>query len=141
MALKTPSLVFSFVALPWLQPFCSFPISSTTSIITMNISTILFCLIATLLSNVSIAQNVTNESCAHLKNDTYGYLFQVCNYVVAENIQVTSHPSKWKIIRSEEKTIDKKKITLIYLSCCYTGDVAYFDKASYKLIKYEPGDK
>jgi hypothetical protein len=71
----------------------------------------------------------------------HNYLTKVCEYVLREKVPVTSHPNTWKILRLEDGALDGHPVTIVHLSCCYLGDIAYFDKVSGKLVKYDPGDK
>ena len=58
-----------------------------------------------------------------------------------EKLPVTSNPNSWTIRRIEDGDLDGRAVKIVYLSCCYLGDVAYFDKTNSVLLKYDPGPK
>ena len=79
--------------------------------------------------------------CVHHVQDEHDYLLQVCEHIVQKKLPVTTHPNTWTVTRIEERELEGKPTALVYLSCCYIGDVAFFDKASGKLVKYALGPK
>ncbi len=66
-------------------------------------------------------------------------LQQVCEHVVANRLPVMSHPATWSILRQEDAVVEGRPIVIAYLSCCYMGDRAHFDRGTGKLVRYLPG--
>ena len=79
-------------------------------------------------------------TCARKSSDTHGYLLQACIYVKKHRINVASDPNSWTIRRIEKRVVAGKPLTVVYYSCCYLGDMGYFDEAD-RLVDYIVGAK
>jgi hypothetical protein len=90
---------------------------------------------------VTAAEAPVTGPCVAHGDVGHDYLLKVCEYVVREKLPVTSHPNSWKIKRVEEGDLGGHPVIIVYLSCCYLGDVAYFDEHNSILLKYDPGPK
>jgi hypothetical protein len=92
-------------------------------------------------AQVAVADAPVGGPCVAHGEVGHDYLLKVCEYVVLEKLPVTSHPNSWTIRHIEDGDLDGRAVKIVYLSCCYLGDVAYFDKTNSVLLKYDPGPK
>ena len=95
---------------------------------------------------LAIGTEKSSATCRIENPDPEGYLLKICKYL-NEN-KKTIYPGKAPdayIIKSiTEGSYTLKGITydvlIIRLDCCGTGDLAYFDKKSKKVLAFSPGD-
>jgi hypothetical protein len=92
-------------------------------------------------AQVAVADAPVGGPCVAHGEVGHDYLLKVCEYVVREKLPVTSHPNSWTIRHIEDGDLDGRAVKIVYLSCCYLGDVAYFDRTNSVLPKYDPGPK
>lgn len=79
-------------------------------------------------------------SCAPRDDDPEGYLFKICNYIKAHDIDVSpANPAKYSIIKIEEGQHQEQEVLIIYLDCCYMGDRAFVDKKSGEVVDFSLG--
>ena len=87
--------------------------------------------------------------CVRSQNDSNGYLFEICNYIKKNKIDVGIDPTKYNIEKIEELNCSERnlpiqckgeKVLVIYLDCCYMGDTAYIDKETEEVIWFNLGD-
>jgi len=90
----------------------------------------------TVFAQVAMADAPVSGPCLAHDGDDHSYLLKVCAYVVREKVPVNSHPNTWKITRVEDGNLKGRAVTIVHLSCCYLGDIAYFDKVSGMLVRY-----
>jgi hypothetical protein len=80
--------------------------------------------------------------CAPRSDDPDGYLFAICQYIREQQIDVApADPTAYTIKRIEEASRADRPVLLIFLNCCYLGDVAVIDKTSGQVIDFRPGAK
>jgi hypothetical protein len=104
------------------------------------IFTLVFVLISSASAQALDASNSGQPSCVAHPGDEHGYLLKVCEYLQTHHIQATSDPNTWSIRRIENRDHSDKLVTLVYLSCCFLGDIAVFD-ASGEITEYAVGAK
>jgi hypothetical protein len=93
------------------------------------------------LSQVAVADEPVGGPCVTHGKVGPDYLLKVCEYVVKAKLPVTSHPNSWSIRWIEDGSLSGHAVKVVYLSCCYLGDIAYFDKTNSVLLKYDPGPR
>lgn len=72
-------------------------------------------------------------SCVHDEYDSNDYLFKICTYIKNKD-PYTDLPCRYQVKSIEEDTLEGRAVTKVALSCCFLGDVAYFDPSSKELI-------
>jgi hypothetical protein len=80
--------------------------------------------------------HIVTGPCLRASQESNDYLLKVCEYVVNNKVEVTSHPNTWKIIRVADETIEGKPGLAVHLSCCGPGDTAFFDKSTGEIYAY-----
>lgn len=78
--------------------------------------------------------------CLRIKEDIDGYLFKICEYLTSNN-KFTTLPSRYKIKSVRMDSLNGQEVIAVELTCCYLGDVAYFDPASKELLSLKLGAK
>jgi hypothetical protein len=74
--------------------------------------------------------------------DPDGYLAAICQYTRDNDIDVSpSNPARYEIVRTETGEQDGRSVTLIFLNCCYLGDVAIVDAETGEVIDFRLGAK
>jgi hypothetical protein len=74
--------------------------------------------------------------------DPDGYLANICQYVRDNNLDVSpGNPARYQIVRTEMSERNGRSVILIFLNCCYLGDVAIVDAATGEVIDLQLGDK
>lgn len=76
--------------------------------------------------------------CYHRENDPDDYLFKICNYIKS-NDRYSDLPCRYRIKEISSDTQSGKAVTKVELTCCFLGDVAYFDPSSKELISISYG--
>jgi hypothetical protein len=74
--------------------------------------------------------------------DPDGYLANICHYIRDNNLDVSpGNPARYQIVRTEMSERNGRSVILIFLNCCYLGDVAIVDAATGEVIDLQLGAK
>lgn len=84
--------------------------------------------------------DVAKTECAHKKDDPDGYLYKICEYLTLHNKYETL-PSRYRIRSVKMDTLKGQQVIAVELTCCYLGDIAYFDPVSKELLSLKYGAK
>jgi hypothetical protein len=80
--------------------------------------------------------------CEPRPDDPTGYLLPICEYILANAIDVSpADPNRYAIKRLEERVEDGRPVVWVFLDCCYLGDIAIIDKQSGTVQSFRPGPK
>lgn len=85
-------------------------------------------------------KDIRECNCEHKNDDVNDYLFKVCDYLTKIDPYSPS-ACRYEIREISTDTLDGKVVTKVELSCCYLGDVAYFDINTKDLISISYGAK
>jgi hypothetical protein len=97
---------------------------------------------ALLLIGLVAYMSLRPASCGPRADDPQGYLLRICEYVKANNIDVSpGDPGGYQIKRVEQRTEDGRQVVWVFLNCCYLGDIAVIDKQSGQVISFRVGAK
>jgi hypothetical protein len=95
-----------------------------------------------LLLSLACNPTPTAKSCQPQPDDPEGYLLAICRHIQDRKLDVSpADPTAYRIKRVEERRQGDREVVWVFLSCCYLGDIAVFDKASKELIEFRPGAK
>ena len=105
------------------------PVEFTFNVFPLGIDTVrpLFCL------NTKVT-DVQECRCSRKETDPDDYLFKICNYVKAQD-RYSNLPCKYTIKSISHDTLQGTAVRKVELTCCYLGDVAYFDEETDEIIK------
>lgn len=83
-----------------------------------------------------------SAKCKPREDDPDGTLLKICEYLVTQDIDVSpGHPAKYHILRTEVGEYQGQQAVVVYLDCCYMGDVAYLDSNTEDVIGFRIGDQ
>lgn len=83
-----------------------------------------------------------NTSCPSPIADPNGYLVAICEYIRDNDIDVSpADPADYEIIRTEMSDQNGRSVILVFLNCCYMGDVAIIDAETGEVIDFRIGDQ
>lgn len=107
----------------------------TYNVFPISIDTIrpLFCL-------TRKASHIRECKCIHDESDQLDYLFKICNYLKAQD-RYSDLPCRYRIKNVVSDTLAGRAVTKVQLTCCYLGDVAYFDGQTNEIISVSYGGK
>ena len=90
-------------------------------------------------NKINKVEKVYECNCEHKPYDKNDYLYKICVYIKEEKFDVSpGSPCEYEI----RKIVSKNdSIDIVYLTCCYLGDVAKFNKKTGKLLRFDVGDK
>lgn len=78
--------------------------------------------------------------CDPRPDDATGYLVPICQYILANAIDVSpADPNHYAIKRLEERVEAGRVVVWVFLDCCYLGDIAIVDKESGAVRSFRPG--
>ncbi len=77
--------------------------------------------------------DVLPVECKQDPGDPDNFLYKICEYLRSRN-RYSELASKYRIKKVTRDTLDNKTVIKVSLSCCYFGDVAYFDLRTKELI-------
>jgi hypothetical protein len=100
--------------------------------------TAVFLLIAAVAASTDKAASPTR--CVPNSHDRDGYLVQACRYIKEHHVEVSADPNTWTIRRITKQVVAGRRRTVVHYSCCYLGDIAYFDDEG-RLVDFIPGAK
>ena len=111
------------------------PVEFTFNVFPMRIDTVrpLFCL------NTNVT-DVQQCKCSRKETDANDYLFKICNYVKGQD-RYWNLACKYSVKSISKDTLQDRAVTKVELTCCYLGDVAYFDEETGEIIKIYYGAK
>ncbi len=102
---------------------------------------LVWCL-ALLLAGLAVACNGRAARCEPRADDPDGYLLAICEYIVQHEIDVSpGRPDQYQILRVEDGVYRDQAVYVIYLDCCYLGDVAYIDPDTRDVVGFNLGAK
>jgi hypothetical protein len=82
----------------------------------------------------------TAASCPPPTADPNGYRAAICQYIRDNDIDVSpANPARYEIIRTELSERDGRSVVLVFLNCCYLGDVAILDAETSEVIDFRLG--
>ena len=84
--------------------------------------------------------NIAETECAHIREDPDGYLYKICEYLTSHD-KYSTLPNHYKVRSVKMDTMNGREVLAVELTCCYLGDIAYFDPASKKIISLKFGAK
>ncbi len=84
--------------------------------------------------------DIAKTDCAHRKEDPDGYLYKICEYLTLNN-KYSTLPSRYNIRSVKMDTLNRQEVIAVELTCCYLGDIAYFDPVSKDLLSLKYGAK
>lgn len=84
--------------------------------------------------------DIEKTDCPHTKEDPDGYLYKICEYLTLHN-KYSTLPSRYKIKSLKMITLDRRQVIVVELTCCYLGNIAYFDPVSKELLSLKLGAK
>lgn len=84
--------------------------------------------------------DITECECKRRKDDASDYLYKVCIYMKKKD-RYSDLPCRYNIKNIEEDSLGGRPIVKVELTCCYLGDVAYFDRETNDLISVSFGAK
>ena len=109
-----------------------------------NHSRLLLLLLVILLFITVIFSRVLDKggSCPLPTADPNGYLAAICQYVRDNDIDVSpADPTRYGIVRTEMSEQNGRAVILVFLDCCYLGDVAIIDMETGEVIDFRVGAK
>jgi hypothetical protein len=81
-------------------------------------------------------------ACAPRADDPQQYLLRICQHIQATGIDVApARADSYTIKRVEQRTDGDRAVVWVFLSCCYLGDIAIFDRATGELLDFRVGAK
>ena len=84
----------------------------------------------------------TAASCPPPTADPNGYLTTICQYIRDNDIDVSpGNPAQYEIVRTQPSERDCRSVVLVFLNCCYLGDVAVLDAETGEAIDFRLGAK
>lgn len=86
------------------------------------------------------ASDIRECSCIRDAGDPHDYLFKICNYIKAQD-RYSDLPCRYRIKNVVSDTLAGRLVTKVQLTCCYLGDVAYFDVQTKEIISVSYGGK
>jgi len=84
--------------------------------------------------------DVTECACKHRDDDPDEYLLKICKYIKKKD-RYSDLPCKYGIRQISEDSIDARLAIKVELTCCYLGDIDFFDKQTKELIEMHYGAK
>ncbi len=84
--------------------------------------------------------DISECGCMRRENDPDDYLVKICHYLKATD-RYTDLPCRYDLKKISMDTLDGKTVTKVELTCCYLGDVAYFDRKTKELLTISYGAK
>jgi hypothetical protein len=86
------------------------------------------------------AADIGECPCTRQENDPNGYLFKICEYIKKED-RYSDLPCRYDVKSVETDTLDGRTVAKVILTCCFLGDIAYFDFKTKELIRISYGAK
>jgi hypothetical protein len=96
----------------------------------------IFCLNSTKVAMLSTLE----VECIRDANDPDNFLYKICEFIKQSN-KFSDLPRIYKIVNKSSVFLNKRKVIKVELSCCGTGDVAYFDSNTKKFMSMQFGVK
>lgn len=95
-----------------------------------------------LMGGVIACRSQDSEPCPAETADPDGYLHTICEYIIANEIDVSpGKPDKYKILRTEVSDREDGPVVMVFLSCCYMGDRALIDQETGEVLDFWLGDQ
>jgi hypothetical protein len=113
------------------------------AILKANGRTLLLLLALTLFLTLAfcIAREKTRP-CPSSTADPQGYLAAICQHIRDNDVNVSpADPTRYGIIRTEMSEQNGRSVILVFLNCCYLGDVAILDAETGEVIDFRVGAK
>ncbi|MBL0744980.1 hypothetical protein JI741_27365 [Chryseolinea sp. Jin1] len=84
--------------------------------------------------------DISECACTHRDDDPDDYLFKICEYTKMMD-RYSDLPCRYEIRQISEDSINAQLAIKVELTCCYLGDIAFFDKQTNRLLKISYGPK
>ena len=85
-------------------------------------------------------QSTPPDTCPPRPEDDTGHLEAICEYILENSIDVSpGKPQSYNIVRIEEGKLGERDIIVVYLDCCYIGDIARIDKQTGEVLSFQLG--
>ncbi len=84
--------------------------------------------------------DISECACKHGDDDPDDYLFKICEHIKMED-RYSDLPCRYSIRQITKDSIDSRLAIKVELTCCYLGDIAFFDAQTKDLIKLYYGPK